>query len=60
MKKSPKWHHKFMYAFGPPGWSHDGSTMTIKEFQNKLKEEAQISLENTVNEEDMKDVKLSA
>ena len=35
MKKSKNWYHKFMYAFGAPGWSHDGSTLTIKQ-QRKL------------------------
>jgi hypothetical protein len=35
MRKSTKLQHKFMYAFGPPGWSHDGSTLTIKQ-QRKL------------------------
>ena len=39
MKRSPKLKHKFMYAFGPPGWSHDGSTLTIKQMRRKLKEE---------------------
>lgn len=33
MKKSPNWYHKWMYCFGPPGWSHDGSTMTVKQLQ---------------------------
>lgn len=36
MKKSKKWWHKFMYLFGPPGWSHDSSTLTIKQIRNKL------------------------
>jgi sterol desaturase/sphingolipid hydroxylase (fatty acid hydroxylase superfamily) len=40
MKKSPNWYHKFMYAFAPPGWSHDGSTLTIKQLRKKQKEEA--------------------
>ena len=39
MKKSKNWWHKFMYAFGPPGWSHDGSTLTVKQMQKKVKEE---------------------
>jgi len=39
MKKSKNWWHKFMYVFGPPGWSHDGSTLTIKQIRDKLKEE---------------------
>ncbi len=37
MKKSRNWKHKFMYAFGPPGWSHDGSTETIAQIRRKLK-----------------------
>lgn len=39
MKKSKNWRHKFMYAFGPPGWSHDGSTKTIKQMRDSLKKE---------------------
>ncbi len=39
MKKSKNWWHKFMYVFGPPGWSHDGSTKTIKQMRDSLKEE---------------------
>ena len=39
MKKSPKLWHKFMYVFGPPGWSHDGSTMTVKQQQRLFKEQ---------------------
>jgi sterol desaturase/sphingolipid hydroxylase (fatty acid hydroxylase superfamily) len=31
MKKSTNWYHKFKYAFAAPGWSHDGSTQTIKQ-----------------------------
>ena len=40
MKKSKKWKHKFMYAFGPPGWSHDGSSETIAQLRRKLKKSA--------------------
>lgn len=36
LKKSPNIYHKFMYAFGPPGWSHDGSTLTIKQMRQKM------------------------
>ena len=36
MKKSKNLRHKFMYAFGPPGWSHDGSTKTIKQVQKEV------------------------
>jgi len=36
-KKSKNWYHKFMYTFGPPGWSHDNSTQTVKQMQLELK-----------------------
>lgn len=42
MKKSTNWWHKFKYCFGPPGWSHDGSTMTIKQIRESLEKEKQI------------------
>ncbi len=38
--KSKNWYHKFMYIFGPPGWSHDGSTFTIKQIRNEIAETA--------------------
>jgi sterol desaturase/sphingolipid hydroxylase (fatty acid hydroxylase superfamily) len=28
---------KLMYVFGPPGWSHDGSTKTSKQLRDELK-----------------------
>lgn len=30
---------KFMYVFGPPGWSHDGSTKTAKQLRKELESE---------------------
>jgi sterol desaturase/sphingolipid hydroxylase (fatty acid hydroxylase superfamily) len=36
VKKSDNWYHKFMYVFGPPGWSHDGSTLTIRQIRNEM------------------------
>ena len=39
IKKSPKLSHKLMYIFGPPGWSHDGSTMTVKQQQRLFREQ---------------------
>ena len=39
MKKSSNWYHKFMYAFGPPGWSHDGSTLTVKQIRKAMAKE---------------------
>ena len=28
-----------MYAFGPPGWSHDGSTLTVKQIRKAMAKE---------------------
>src|SRR5690606_10753848 len=36
MKKSKNLKHKFMYVFGPPGWSHDGSTLTVKQMRKEM------------------------
>ena len=30
--------HKFRYIFGPPGWSPDGSTLTVRQQQEKFAE----------------------
>jgi sterol desaturase/sphingolipid hydroxylase (fatty acid hydroxylase superfamily) len=30
---------KFMYVFGPPGWSHDGSTKTSAQLRAELKKQ---------------------
>lgn len=37
LNKSPKWKDKWMYLFGPPGWSHDGSTMTSAQLRKMEK-----------------------
>lgn len=34
--KSSSLKNKFMYVFGPPGWSHDGSTKTSTQLQSEL------------------------
>lgn len=39
MKKSKNWSHKFMYAFAAPGWSHDNSTLTIKQLRKQMKKQ---------------------
>lgn len=36
VKKAPGLKNKLMYIFGPPGWSHDGSSMTTKQLQEEL------------------------
>ncbi|NEW80210.1 MAG: sterol desaturase family protein [Gelidibacter sp.] len=38
-KKSKNWYHKFMYVFGPPGWSHDSATLTVKQMQLEIKKQ---------------------
>lgn len=43
LKKSPKWSDKFMYVFGPPGWSHDGSTLTIKQVRELNAKQAELA-----------------
>ncbi|MFN6037873.1 MAG: sterol desaturase family protein [Bacteroidota bacterium] len=35
LKKSPKLKDKFMYVFGPPGWSHDGSKKTSTQLRKE-------------------------
>lgn len=36
VKKSSRWSDKLQYILGPPGWSHDGSKKTTKQFQQDL------------------------
>ncbi|HYG52914.1 MAG TPA: sterol desaturase family protein [Flavobacteriales bacterium] len=33
VKKAPNFRSKFMYVFGPPGWSHDGSRKTSRQLR---------------------------
>lgn len=35
VKKAKTWKGRFMYIFGPPGWSEDGSTLTVKQMQRQ-------------------------
>ncbi len=35
VKKAPGLYNKFMYVFGPPGWSHDGSKKTSQQLRNE-------------------------
>ena len=34
VKRAPGLRNKLMYIFGPPGWSHDGSSMTARELKS--------------------------
>jgi len=38
VRKSKSIKEAFMYIFGPPGWSPDGSTLTVKQMQRQMKE----------------------
>ncbi len=35
VKNAPGFYNKWMYVFGPPGWSHDGSKMTSRQLRNE-------------------------
>ena len=37
LKKQTSFKNKFMYVFGPPGWSHDGSRKTSSQLRSELK-----------------------
>ncbi len=35
LNKSQRWTDRLKYVFGPPGWSHDGSTLTSDQLREK-------------------------
>jgi sterol desaturase/sphingolipid hydroxylase (fatty acid hydroxylase superfamily) len=39
LRKSKTWKQRFMYIFGPPGWSHDGSSKTTTQLRDALNAE---------------------
>jgi len=39
LKKSKSWKDRFMYIFGPPGWSHDNTSKTAKQLRKEYKME---------------------
>jgi sterol desaturase/sphingolipid hydroxylase (fatty acid hydroxylase superfamily) len=39
LMKPITWKARLMYLFAPPGWSHDGSTQTLKQAKRDLKQE---------------------
>jgi sterol desaturase/sphingolipid hydroxylase (fatty acid hydroxylase superfamily) len=49
VKKAPDLKSKFMYIFGPPGWSHDGSRKTAKQLQRELEESVDSSQERVAH-----------
>ena len=52
VKKVRSLKHKFMYVFGAPGWSHDGSTKTAKQLRkaNSNDKSEMITMRSIVNE----------
>jgi sterol desaturase/sphingolipid hydroxylase (fatty acid hydroxylase superfamily) len=40
-RKDISWKYKWMYLFGPPGWSHDGKRMTSEQLRQHEKERTQ-------------------
>lgn len=38
VKQAKTWRERFMYTFGPPGWSADGSRKTVKEIQKEMEQ----------------------
>lgn len=38
LKKQTSFKNKLMYVFGPPGWSHDGSTKTSSQLREELRQ----------------------
>jgi sterol desaturase/sphingolipid hydroxylase (fatty acid hydroxylase superfamily) len=43
VRNTKNWRHKLMYIFGPPGWSPDGSTKTVRQMQRELKRQKKIN-----------------
>ena len=39
VKGAKKLSHAFMYVFGPPGWSPDGSTLTVRQQQREFEKQ---------------------
>lgn len=47
IRKPASLYSKFMYVFGPPGWSHDGSKKTARQLRNELRNNSSIHIEKT-------------
>lgn len=43
LRKKTNLKNKLMYVFGPPGWSHDGSTKTSSQLREELMQKTQCS-----------------
>ena len=38
VKQAKTWKERWMYTFGPPGWSPDGSRKTVREIQKEMEQ----------------------
>ncbi len=54
LKKSRKLKDRFMYIFGPPGWSHDNSSKTAKQLQAELNLQSSVKENVRDNDESLK------
>lgn len=52
VKKSKNLYQAFMYVFGPPGWSPDGSTLTVRQMQRELKKQKEQEAKNILPQEE--------
>lgn len=41
VRSAPTWKARFMYIFGPPGWSHDGHKKTSAQLRNEYAKKSQ-------------------
>jgi sterol desaturase/sphingolipid hydroxylase (fatty acid hydroxylase superfamily) len=51
VKKAKNPFQAFMYIFGPPGWSPDGSTLTVRQMQRLAKKEKEKESERIFSDE---------
>lgn len=49
VKKSKNLYHAFLYIFGPPGWSPDGSTLTVRQMQRAMPAEKKQESAEAIN-----------
>lgn len=50
LKKGISLRHKLMYLFGPPGWSHDGSSLTSRQLRERNQKMKAGNAENPILE----------
>lgn len=50
VKMAKNWKERFMYVFGPPGWSPDGSRKTARQMQRELEMQQKTTISSAVKE----------